>query len=221
MLPSPFDWEKQALLYLSPTPDPRDPTFGAAAVEEVVALALASGGGAFVLATSRRAMLEMSRASRARLEAAGLPVLVQGDKPKSELLDRFRASGTCVLFATQSFWEGVDVPGHALRLVIIDRLPFDVPTDPLVAARTQRLEEEGRAPFMEYHVPAAALGLKQAFGRLVRTETDRGVVTILDGRITQKGYGRIFLQTLPPARVTNERAVAIEMLEELRRAPGT
>ena len=127
------------------------------------------------------------------------PVLVQGQAPKQALLTRFRAAGDAVLFATMSFWEGVDVPGDALRLVIVDKLPFGVPTDPLVAARCDALRDKGVQPFMKYLVPSAALTLKQGFGRLIRSKRDRGVVALLDGRVTQKGYGKAFLRALPPA----------------------
>jgi ATP-dependent DNA helicase DinG len=124
---------------------------------------------------------------------------MQGEGPKGALLDMFRRMGDAVLFATMSFWEGVDVPGDALRLVVIDRLPFDVPTDPLVEARCRRLEEEGESAFMRYVVPAAALTLKQGFGRLIRSRRDRGIVAILDSRIRAKGYGKVFLRSLPEA----------------------
>jgi ATP-dependent DNA helicase DinG len=126
-------------------------------------------------------------------------VLVQGQAPKGLLLDRFRDVEDAVLFATASFWEGVDVPGRALRLVIIDKLPFDVPTDPLVVARCERLRELGEQPFMGYLVPSAALALKQGFGRLIRSRRDRGIVAVLDSRIVHRGYGRAFLESLPDA----------------------
>ena len=126
-------------------------------------------------------------------------MLVQGDAPNPTLLERFRADGRAVLVATQSFWQGVDVPGRALRLVIIDKLPFDVPSDPLIAARCERLKQQGEQPFMKYLVPQAALALKQGFGRLIRTRRDRGVVAILDSRVRRKGYGRALLRSLPDA----------------------
>jgi ATP-dependent DNA helicase DinG len=127
-------------------------------------------------------------------------VLTQGEAPNAALLERFRAHGNAVLVATAGFWQGVDVPGSALRLVIIDKLPFDVPTDPLIAARCDRLKEQGEQPFMKYLVPAAALALKQGFGRLIRTRHDRGIVAVLDNRLTRKGYGRVLLRSLPPAK---------------------
>jgi ATP-dependent DNA helicase DinG len=126
-------------------------------------------------------------------------VLVQGEAPNARLLETFRTDGSAVLFATAGFWQGVDVPGNALRLVIIDKLPFEVPSDPLVSARCMRLKERGQEPFMHYLVPAAALTLKQGFGRLIRARTDRGIVAILDERVSTKGYGKVFLRSLPPA----------------------
>ena len=128
-------------------------------------------------------------------------MLKQGDRPKTELLDEFRKDKHSILFATSSFWEGVDVEGEALSMVIIDKLPFANPSDPLTRARHSMIEERGGNPFMEFTVPAAALSLKQGFGRLIRSTSDRGVVAILDSRICSKRYGNYFLKTLPPARV--------------------
>ena len=204
VVPSPFDYPKQAALYTPRTmPDPRDPGFLEAAAEEVIALVELTGGGAFVLTTSVRAMQELARRCVPRLRNLAF---VQGSAPKATLLDGFRKDGHAVLFATASFWEGVDVPGDALRLVVIDKLPFDVPSDPLVAARTKRLEDEGRQAFMEYLVPSAAISLKQGFGRLVRTRKDHGIVAVLDRRLTTKGYGKVFLRSLPPAKRCDTRA---------------
>lgn len=206
VVPSPFDWSAQALLYLPDMPDRRGPDFAKAAQAEVLALVRASKGGALILCTSRASMQDLGRALTGPMRAAGLPVRTQGDAPRGVLLDWLRASGNGVLFATQSFWEGVDVPGAALRLVVVDRLPFDVPSDPLVEARTRKLTEAGRDPFMEYLVPSAALALKQGFGRLIRSRQDRGVVAILDARIVEKGYGQRFLDSLPPVPRTRDRA---------------
>ena len=197
LLPSPFDYRAQAALYLPLLPDPRAPGWGEAAVDEVVRLARLTGGGAFVLCTSNRSMRRL--AARCRPALRGRPIYLQGEAPKAALLERFRADGDALLFATMSFWEGVDVPGDALRLVVVDRLPFAVPSDPLVEARCRRLEEEGEAPFIRYLVPSAALLLKQAFGRLVRSRSDRGIVAVLDARLRTKGYGRVFLRSLPEA----------------------
>jgi ATP-dependent DNA helicase DinG len=189
----PFDFARQAAL-VSPDglPEPNDPGFVAAAAEVIHALAEVTGGRAFVLCTSNRNMNAFYQACR------GLPyrLLLQGERPKSRLIEEFKAEPS-VLFATQSFWEGVDVPGDALSLVVIDRLPFAPPGDPVIAARLRALEEAGRDGFSELQVPAAALALRQGFGRLVRTRSDRGLVAILDRRLVSKGYGRAFLATLP------------------------
>jgi ATP-dependent DNA helicase DinG len=195
---SPFRYEEQAALYVPDhLPDPRASDFPDAAAREILELIRMSEGGAFVLCTSLRMMRMLAKRVGDELDYEWF---VQGDAPKHILLDRFRDRGNAVLFATASFWEGVDVPGTALRLVIIDKLPFEVPTDPVVAARCLRIDEEGQSSFMRYLVPAAALTLKQGFGRLIRTTQDRGVVAILDSRIRKKGYGKVFLRSLPPAR---------------------
>jgi ATP-dependent DNA helicase DinG len=205
---SPFRYEEQAALYApAHLPDPRASDFPDAAVKEILALIRMSEGGAFVLSTSLRMMRILAKRVGEQLDYEWF---VQGDAPKQTLLDRFRDQGSAVLFATASFWEGVDVPGSALRLVIIDKLPFDVPSDPVIAARCERLDEAGESSFMRYLVPAAALSLKQGFGRLIRTRQDRGVVAILDSRIRRKGYGKVFLRSLPPARVCDD-------LEEVRK----
>ncbi|MFZ1866413.1 MAG: ATP-dependent DNA helicase [Polyangiales bacterium] len=195
---SPFRYEEQAALYVpDDLPDPRASDFPDAAASEILELIRMSEGGAFVLCTSLRMMRMLAKRVGNELEYEWF---VQGDAPKQTLLDRFRDHGNAVLFATASFWEGVDVPGAALRLVIIDKLPFEVPSDPVVAARCGRIDEAGESSFMRYLVPAAALSLKQGFGRLIRTTRDRGVVAILDARIRRKGYGKVFLRSLPRAR---------------------
>jgi ATP-dependent DNA helicase DinG len=196
-LPSPFDYGRQAALYLPRhLPEPRDPEFVEQAAREILALVEATGGGAFVLCTALRMMQRLYEACAPSL---GRAALLQGRAPKSELLETFKARGDAVLFASASFWEGVDVPGAALRLVILDKLPFDVPSDPLVAARCERMQARGEAPFMDYLVPSAALSLKQGFGRLIRTAQDRGIVALLDRRVMTKGYGRVLLRGLPAA----------------------
>jgi ATP-dependent DNA helicase DinG len=196
-LSSPFDYASQAALYL-PThlPEPRAEDYVERAAEEILALTELTGGGAFVLCTSLRMMQRLYDACLPKLRTAAL---LQGMAPKTELLDTFKTRGNAVLFASNSFWEGIDVPGSALRLVIIDKLPFDVPSDPLVSARCSRMEARGEAPFMGYLVPSAALALKQGFGRLIRTRTDRGIVAILDRRIATKAYGKVLLKSLPDA----------------------
>jgi ATP-dependent DNA helicase DinG len=191
--PGPFDYRRQAALVVPDgLPEPTDPGFVAAAAAAVEALTEVTGGRAFVLCTSNRNMTALHAAS------AHLPYqrLLQGERPKQRLLEAFRAEPS-VLFATASFWEGVDVPGDALSLVVIDRLPFAPPGDPIMAARIRALEAEGRQGFGELQVPAAALALRQGFGRLIRTTTDRGLVAVLDRRILTKGYGRVFLASLP------------------------
>ncbi len=195
---SPFDYAESALLYTpSDLPEPSDPAFAASASERTAELVELTGGGAFVLCTSVRAMEAMAGRLRRRLP---LRVMVQGEAPKGQLVARFRADGDAVLVATMSFWEGIDVPGRALRLVVIDKLPFAVPTDPLFAARSRALEAEGGNPFRDLALPMAALTLKQGFGRLIRSRADRGVVAILDRRVSTKGYGRALVSSLPPAK---------------------
>jgi ATP-dependent DNA helicase DinG len=201
-VPSPFDYPNRTLVYLPrDLPDPSDPAWLEAAARRTAELVEASGGGAFVLSTSKRVMLALS----ARLSAgSGKLVLVQGQAPKRLLLDKFRAVTDAVLVATMSFWEGVDVPGHALRLVVIDKIPFQVPTDPVVMARSAAIEASGGNPFALYHVPSAAITLKQGFGRLIRTRRDAGIVALLDRRVHTRSYGRTLLQSLPPARRTED-----------------
>jgi ATP-dependent DNA helicase DinG len=197
LLASPFDYPKQAALYLpDDLGDPRDSGHAERAAARILELCALTGGGAFVLCTSLRAMRDFAARCRPEL---GARVLVQGEAPNARLLEQFREANDKVLFATAGFWQGVDVPGQALRLVIIDKLPFDVPSDPLVQARCARLEAAGEKSFMKYLVPAAALTLKQGFGRLIRTRHDRGIVALLDGRVSSKGYGKVFLRSLPDA----------------------
>jgi len=193
---SPFDWPSQAALYLPPNlPEPAAPGFQDAAEVEIERLLELTGGRAFVLFTSLRAM----EAMHARL-APKLPgqVLLQGQRPRRALLEAFTAQPS-VLFASQSFWEGVDVPGDALSLVIIDKLPFAPPNEPLTAARIEAVKARGQEPFDAFQVPQAALALRQGFGRLIRTRTDRGIVALLDVRVTRKRYGKALLDALPPA----------------------
>ncbi len=203
VVPSPFDYAARSLLYLPrDLPDPRDPAFLERAAERTAELVEVTGGGAFVLTTSLRAMRALHRALVARLP--GHRVLVQGEGPKTALLEAFRASGDAVLVATASFWQGVDVPGDALRLVVLEKVPFPVPSDPVIMARARALEEEGKKPFTELHVPMAKIALKQGFGRLIRTRADRGIVALLDERVHRQAYGRELLAALPPARRTSD-----------------
>ncbi len=196
---SPFDFAARSGLYIAADlPEPNAPEFEAAAALRIAELVALSGGGVLVLCTSNRT----KDALYTRLGAMnlGLPLLVQGSEPKQRLLSRFRAARDGVLVATMSLWEGVDVPGEALRMVIIDKIPFAVPTDPVVMARCEAIDRAGGSSFAKYSVPTAAITLKQGFGRLIRARSDAGVVTLLDKRAVTKGYGRALLAALPPAR---------------------
>ncbi len=207
VLPHEFDFKRQALLYIPATmPDVRDARFAPAAADEIVRLLEITRGRAFCLFTSYAQMNEVHGRVRGQVD---FPLLVQGTAPRSALLERFRTTPGAVLFATASFWQGVDVPGEQLSCVIIDRLPFAVPSDPVVAARVRALQEDGRNAFAEYQVPEAVLALKQGFGRLIRSKTDRGLLAILDNRILRMQYGKIFLESLPEYTTTQDIA-AIE-----------
>jgi ATP-dependent DNA helicase DinG len=201
ILDSHFDYTRQALLY---TPlhlaDPREPDFQSQAAEEIIQFLKATRGRAFVLFTSHQQMRALYERVRPRLR---YPLLLQGTAPRSALLDRFRSTPHAVLFATSSFWQGVDVQGQQLSAVLIDRLPFAVPTDPIQAARIRQINEEGGNAFTDYQVPQAVIALKQGFGRLIRSENDRGVLAILDHRMVRKSYGRVFFESLPQYRKTN------------------
>jgi ATP-dependent DNA helicase DinG len=199
---SPFDYQRQALLYVPhQMPDPRSPAFTAAASEQILRLLELSQGRAFVLFTSYQQMrLIYDRISL----ALDYPTLMQGSAPRTALLEEFRATPNAVLFATSSFWQGVDVQGEQLSCVIIDKLPFAVPSDPVVEARINQLKESGGEPFYSYQIPQAALALKQGFGRLIRSRTDRGVLSILDNRITRQRYGQVFFDSLPEYAFTTK-----------------
>lgn len=198
VLDSPFDFASQAGLYLArDMPAPDHPDFRAQAVEEIRKLVAAAGGGALVLCTSHK-MVEHVRAALDGLN--GRHVRAQGEMPRTTLLEEFRSATDGVLVATMSFWKGVDVSGWALRLVIMDKLPFAAPTDPLVQARLAHLQAQGKDPFLDYQVPQAALLLRQGFGRLIRSQADVGLVALLDSRIHTRHYGRLLLARLPPAR---------------------
>lgn len=206
VLDSPFDFRAQATLY-APThlPEATDPRFVEACAEEIYELCAITGGRAFALFTSLRNMTAAHALLRDRLPYR---VLLQGERPKQALIEDFKAKPS-VLFAAQSFWEGVDVPGEALSLVVIDKLPFASPGDPVVAARIEELKEQQKDAFSGYQLPQAALALRQGFGRLVRTRKDRGIVAVLDRRLTTKAYGKAFLESLPDcARTGNRKLIA-------------
>jgi ATP-dependent DNA helicase DinG len=200
--PSAFDYERQAIVYLPKgMPDPRTPEYMQLAAGEIIRLLQITRGHAFVLCTSNSAMNALFQLVSARI---GFPCFIQGSMSKTGLLDRFRKTPNAVLFATSSFWQGVDVRGDQLSCVIIDKLPFAVPSDPLVAARTKYIDDNGGRSFSDYSVPQAVITLKQGVGRLIRSKTDRGVIAILDPRLKTKSYGRDFLNSLPNARVTSD-----------------
>jgi ATP-dependent DNA helicase DinG len=201
ILPSPFDYPDQCLFGVPDDfPDPRNdtPTHDAATVQVVSELASASDGGMFVLFTSHAALKRVATLLRGTL-STHWPLLVQGEAPRDALLRRFREAGNAILLGTDSFWEGVDVPGRALRALVLTKLPFKVPSEPVTSARIERLSEEGGDGFWQYLVPHAALKLKQGFGRLIRSRQDVGVVLLLDPRVLTKRYGGIIRAGLPPA----------------------
>jgi len=212
LLGSPFDFENHALLYLPPRmPETDSPGFTAAVVEAARPVIEASGGRAFLLFTSHRALREAADILRGELE---YPLLVQGEMPRRRLLEAFRELGNAVLLGTASFWEGVDVKGPALSVVVIDKLPFASPGDPVLKARLELMRSEGRNPFMEYQLPQAVLALKQGVGRLIRDASDTGVMMICDPRLTGKPYGRVFLESLPPMHRTRDLKEVTRFLAE-------
>lgn len=215
--PSPFDYENNARLFLpAGLPPPAAAGFTGRLLDSVLPLVAASGGGAFILFTSHRALNEARQLIDGSPHLKGLTVLVQGDEDRSALLARFRRAGNGVLFGTGSFWEGVDVRGDALRLVVVDKLPFAPPNDPLVQARIEQITAEGGEPFWAYQVPEAILALKQGVGRLIRDFDDRGVIVLGDRRIVDKPYGRAFLRSLPPIPVVREFEAVRDFLATLQ-----
>ncbi|MDR2881102.1 MAG: ATP-dependent DNA helicase [Azoarcus sp.] len=221
---SPFDYGEQALLY-APTrmPNPNHPLYAEAVTRVALPLIRAARGRAFVLCTSLRAMRRIHELlaeglQQGRGEDEGpLPLLLQGEGSRTELLERFRRLGNAVLVASQSFWEGVDVPGEALSLVIIDKLPFAPPDDPVFAARVEHMERQGINPFLHHQLPRAVINMKQGAGRLIRSEGDRGLLCVCDPRMIDKSYGKTIWRSLPPMRRTREESVAVEFLEQISR----
>ena len=216
-LPSPFDYDTQGLLYVPRNlPQPSSPAFTDAVFEAALPAIEAAGGGVFVLCTTLRAVDRIAGKLRDVIESRGWssPLLVQGDASRTELLDRFRAYGNAILVGSQSFWEGVDVRGDALSLVVIDKLPFAPPDDPVLSARLDALTKKGLSPFAAHQLPQAVITLKQGAGRLIRAETDRGVLMICDTRLVDKPYGRRIWQSLPPFKRTREIEVVREFFAD-------
>ncbi|HZH90413.1 MAG TPA: ATP-dependent DNA helicase [Pyrinomonadaceae bacterium] len=210
--PSSYDYQNQSVLYLPPRmPVPSSPQWAEAAAAEVLRILEVTRGRAFVLSTSLSGMRSLYERVAPQVD---FPCLMQGTASKTGLLDRFRTTPNAVLFATSSFWQGVDVRGDALSCVIIDKLPFAVPSDPIVAARQRFIEDAGGSSFYEYSVPQAIISLKQGLGRLIRSATDRGVLSVLDPRLRTQGYGRQFIKSLPPCRVTSDLAEVARVFDE-------
>ncbi len=202
LAPSAFDYQKQAIIYIPKAmPDPRAPEYNQIAAAEIIKLLHITNGRAFVLSTSNYSMNALFELVSMRVN---FPCLVQGSMSKAGLLERFKNTKNAVLFATSSFWQGVDVRGEQLSCVIIDKLPFAVPTDPIVAARTRFIDEQGGKSFFDYSVPQAVITLKQGIGRLIRSKTDKGVIALLDTRLRTKSYGRDFINSLPKTKITAE-----------------
>jgi ATP-dependent DNA helicase DinG len=212
-LESPFDYQHNARLWLpAGLPEPRDPDFLPALLEEVVPLLHASQGRAFLLFTSHRALREVRELLSDQIPFA---LFVQGEQPRSLLLEQFRQSGSGVLLGTASFWEGVDVIGDALSMVVIDKLPFAAPDDPVIEAKSDLLRRAGGNPFMQLFLPQAVISLKQGAGRLIRDVDDRGVLVLCDPRIRTRAYGQTFLASLPPMRPAADRQEVLDFLESL------
>lgn len=211
---SPFDYRHNALLYIPENlPEPQDRAYTASIVDMIKPVLLASGGRAFLLFTSYRAMHEAARLLDGQLD---YPVLVQGQMPKRELIEAFQSVGNAVLLGTSSFWEGVDVRGDALSLVMIDKLPFGSPGDPVMSARIDHMKQAGGNPFFEYQLPQAAIALKQGVGRLIRDVTDRGVLVLCDPRIRSRPYGELFITSLPPMPITRDLSEVADFFRKER-----
>jgi ATP-dependent DNA helicase DinG len=200
--PSHFDFKSQALLYVpKDIPDPRDPGYGPAVTDRIGEILLRTQGRGLVLFTSYHNLNRVYQVLEGQMP---FRLYKQGDAPRSVLLDAFRQEIHSVLMATSAFWQGVDVPGEALSCLIIDKLPFDSPGDPLVAARIETIRDHGGNPFTEYQLPSAIIALKQGLGRLVRKRTDRGILAVLDSRVMKSRYGHFFLESLPDVPITHD-----------------
>jgi ATP-dependent DNA helicase DinG len=211
-LDSPFDYPNKALMWLpDELPEPRDPEFVPALLDIVVPLLEASRGRAFLLFTSHRSL---RRAAELLSDRVSFPLFVQGENPRSMLLEQFRESGEGVLLGSSSFWEGVDVIGDALSLVVIDKLPFAAPDDPVIEARSDLLRSSGGNPFTQLYLPQAVIALKQGAGRLIRDVNDRGALVICDPRIRTRSYGSVFRDSLPPMRQAGSQAEVEEFLND-------
>jgi ATP-dependent DNA helicase DinG len=211
IVPSHFDFARQSILYIPRNiPEPREEGWLRHACKELETILQASKGRAFLLFTSYSQMEQVYESLKNSLP---FPMLIQGEKSKSALLESFRNTPHAVLFATSSFWQGVDVQGDQLSCVVIDKLPFSVPSDPVVAARIAQINESGGNAFYDYQIPTATILLKQGMGRLIRSKTDRGILALLDKRILTKSYGRMFLRSLPPAPLTNDAKHICNFLE--------
>lgn len=213
---SPFDYARQGLLYVpADLPAPNSPEYTDAVVDAALPVIIAAGGRSFLLCTTNRAVARAAQRLRDEFSRRALPfpLMVQGEAGRTELLDRFRAAGNAVLIGSQSFWEGVDVRGDALSVVIIDKLPFSPPDDPVLAARLDALEKKGLNGFMKHQLPAAIINLKQGAGRLIRDESDRGVLMLCDPRLISKPYGKRIWQSLPPFSRTRDLASVVEFLQ--------
>jgi ATP-dependent DNA helicase DinG len=218
---SPFDYANQSLFYHPPgLPKPDDPNFIPGIVEFAIPVIEASRGRAFFLFTSHRALKQAAGILENRIN---YPLLIQGSKPKSQLLEQFKRKGNAVLLGTASFWEGVDVRGEALSCVIIDKLPFASPGDPILKARLNAISENGGNAFFDHQIPAAVIALRQGIGRLIRDECDRGVLMVCDPRLLKRSYGQIFLDSVPAMRRTRniEDVRAFFQAETLAREPVT
>jgi ATP-dependent DNA helicase DinG len=220
---SPFDYAAQGVLYVPKTvPLPSHPQFNEKFVDTLMPLIQASSGGALILCTTLRAVDRIAELLEERFEEAGMDRLLlrQGDSSRRALLDKFRAGNNAVLVGSASFWEGIDVPGDALTLVAIDKLPFAPPDDPVLEARLNLCRSEGGNPFMEYQVPEAAIALKQGAGRLIRSERDWGVLMVGDTRIVDKPYGKLLWRGLPPFARTREMAQVVAFLQKKQAPEG-